>query len=678
MTIVAAAGGGDWNTGSSWVGGVAPTAADDVQVPLAAGNMSIGSGAVCRSADFSTYTGTLSGTGTLTIGDGTAGLSNIALTLVAGMTVTGPPAFSFVSTSATQQTINFASKTTGALTFNATSNGSWIFTGGNTSGGAVTLTKGTLNINGQTVSWNTFSSNNSNTRTLTLGAAQITITGTTANTWDLNGSNFTLTANTADLTFTGAGSQISSNNSTFNSITMNASGTFTLIRPISVTNFTRVGTAVKTDGFSISTSVTSSLTVTGTLTLTGNSKTNRLLVQSSSIGTARTITAATVTVNACDFQDITGAGAGSWDLSGVSNYSGDCGGNTNITFTTPSTETATGTSSFTWSTHGWTSRVPLPQDTVSIPNAFSASQTITADMPRLGGNIVFSCSGSPVFAPSTTISIFGSLNLTGVGSTSSTNTVTLSGRGSYNITSAGVTITQSIVLNAPTGTYTLLDSFTSNRSASGAITITNGTFTDGGFDINLTGTSSTFAMTAGTVNLTGTLSSGATSGSFINITGGTVNASTSTIVLSSTSATTRTFVGGGKTFGTLTYIVPGSTGELDITGSNSFAAINFSDVTNARSLKFTAGTTTTIRNMRGFNVNGTAGKLMIITSITGAAFTMTSPALQSFNYVNPTNMVVDATPKWYAGINSTDGGGNTNLVFTAAPATGSNFAMMGI
>lgn len=53
-------------------------------------------------------------------------------------------------------------------------------------------------------------------------------------------------------------------------------------------------------------------------------------------------------------------------------------------FTTAATQTANGTTSFSWSTAArWTSRVPLPQDNVVINNAFGTSQTVTQDMPRI-------------------------------------------------------------------------------------------------------------------------------------------------------------------------------------------------------------------------------------------------------------------------------------------------------
>ena len=88
----------------------------------------------------------------------------------------------------------------------------------------------------------------------------------------------------------------------------------------------------------------------------------------------------------------------------------------------------------------------------------------------------------------------------------------------------------------------------------------------------------------------------------------------------------------------------------------------------ARALKFTAGTTTTLRS--GFSVFGSPGVLMTIDSITAANHTLTSTQQQSADYLDIAHSVVDVSPKWYAGINSTDQGTNTNWLFTAPPAIG--------
>lgn len=675
-TRVAAAGGGDWNTGSSWVGGVAPTAADDAQIPATAGNMSIGSGAVCRSADFSTYTGTLSGTGTLTIGDATAGLSNIALKLVAGMTVSGPPGFSFISTSATQQTVDFAGKTTGNVTFNATSNGSWLYTGVHNCGATatVTLTKGSLDINGQTCSWGLFNMSNSNVKSFTAGAANITLTGTGNVLIGGNSSNTTFSMLSSTITLTGANVSIGGSYSTvfsFGTVIFSGGGNMLFASGTgantSFINLTVNGTASKTDNLTSDTVIV----ISGIFTLAGNSATNRLLIKSPTPGSSRiwNNTGATNTWSNVDFQDVSISSA--FDASSITGGSGDCGGNSNITFTTPATQTWSGTSGGNWSENAWTSRVPLPQDDVVINAAFSASQTVTADMPRLGKSIDWTgTTGNPTWSfSSVATTIFGSQTLISGMVISGTNTVSLAGRGSFTLTSAGQTVCpHAYTIVAPGGTYTLNDAITCSGGTN--ITLTNGTFDTGNFNVTCSGFLSTNSNTRSMILGTSTITiQGTTASTLVNFgttTGLTFSGASSTVVFSSVSANTRTFAGGGLTWGTLTYTVAGSTGQLNITGANTFGTINFADPTNARSLLFTAGTTTTITS--AFNVQGTVGKLMTVSSLTAATHTLTKAAgTVGCNYLNVSYSIATGGASWYAGANSTDSLNNTGWQFTTAP-----------
>ena len=435
-------------------------------------------------------------------------------------------------------------------------------------------------------------------------------------------------------------------------------------------DLTLINSAVKTAVFNF----TGAHTVSNTLTITGNSSINRILVSSNTVGTSRTLTAATVSVSNTDFQDITGAGAGSWDFSARTDI-GNCQGNTGITFPASISQTWSGTSSGNWSTNSWTTRVPLPQDDVSLGVAFSASQTVTADMPRLGRSIDWTgATGSGLtWANSVSQSIYGSLTLISGLTISGTNTLTLSGRGNFTITSAGIQFTQPITLTAFGGTYSLSDALTmATSSTNGNLSLTNGTFTTNNFTVTCSNFATSSSGILKTIN-TGTSIFNFTqtiAGSVWSVFSGlTLNDSGAKYIITTASASTRTFAGNGLSYGTLTYTVAGSTGELDITGANSFAQINFSDSSNARSLKFTKATTTTIRNGDGFNVRGTSGKKMTLDTVDGAGvFTLTSPSRQaSMDYITPTRSTVDASPAWYAGVNSNDGGTTTNWIFTNAP-----------
>lgn len=530
-------------------------------------------------------------------------------------------------------------------------------------GGAFT---GTLNYGtGRSLTYQTFNFSGTGTRSLTLGNSTITITG--SNGWNIQ--------TTTNLTFSGASSTITFTGSFMGTLqfgsltygTLNFTGAGDVIPAnINCTTFNRTGTAVKTCSITFS----GANTITGTLTLAGNSSVNRLLVASTIVGTARTITAATVVCSNSDFQDITGAGAGSWDFSAQTDI-GDCGGNSGITFPASVAQTWSGTSGGNWSTNAWTTRVPLPQDDVSLGVAFSASQTVTADMPRLGRSISWTgATGSPTFTNgSTAVAIYGNVVLISGMTVAGSGVITLAGRSAYSITSSGKTFTQPITLDAPSGSISLNDALVTT----GRITPTNGGFTTNNFSVTcdrwaaFSGTS--FSLTGGTSTFTITSTGGVTVFQNSQSLNPVFSMASTTIVLTGVGSGTKTFSDStGHTFGTLTYTVAGSTGGLDIIGSNSFAQINFSDASNARTLRFTAGTTTTIRNGNGFNVIGTSGKLMTLDTITGTGtFTLTSTLDQRCQYLSVKNSTVDSAPKWYAGTTSTNVSGNTNWLFTAAP-----------
>lgn len=351
-TLYLKAAGGNWTAAGTWsnvnaAGGDSsgpPTAADNCIAELASGNVTIDSGAVCRSFDTTSGTGSYGGTithtaaVTLTIGDATAGVGNVAIKLNSGITYTlgsaSTSAISFVSTSGTQQTITSAGKSFGNFTINGTGS-SYLLSDAMTiaSTALVTLTAGTFDTGGVACAWGSFTTTGSVARTLTLGASTITMNGNVTNNWNVSGSNITLNANTSSIITTtnaGAGSTLFSGGSlTYNIVSFTGSGEVRITGTSTFGTLTRTGTAAKTDSFYLA----SNITVTGTLNLNGNSATNRLLVFSSTLGTAITLTAANVSVTNADFRDITGAGAGSWDLSAITGLSGDCGGNSGITFT---------------------------------------------------------------------------------------------------------------------------------------------------------------------------------------------------------------------------------------------------------------------------------------------------------------------------------------------------------
>jgi hypothetical protein len=348
-TIVAAAGAaGNWSVGSAWVGGIAPTAADDAQIGATTTSLTIDATAVCRSADFTGFTGTLTAgsTAVLAIGDATAGASNIALKMPSGFTFAPNVTANifFVSTSATLQTIscdsgysmcNMTLNNTGkyAITSNLTINTS----------DTLTFSKGELHTDGTTDnaglthSWGIFNANNSNTKVINYGNSTINFTAN--NPYTISPTGTTLTCGTSTLNFNATGgSTITLAALTYNNIKFEmgtavtqTSGAFTCA------NMTINGGANKTGSFGLG---TTAKTITGTLTINANSAINRILVAANAFGagTTSTVTAANVVItNIVDFMDVIGAGAATWTVAGTGATAlGDCGGNSGITFSSSS------------------------------------------------------------------------------------------------------------------------------------------------------------------------------------------------------------------------------------------------------------------------------------------------------------------------------------------------------
>ena len=665
------------------MGGVAPTSADDAQLTVASGNVTIDAGAVARSLDCTGYIGTLTHTAgvTLILGDATAGAGNVALKLVAGMTYTlgnvVSSALRFASTSVTQQTVDPGGKTFGSVD-QLGGGSSYLLSGALTLGATATFTlqAGTFNTGNFAMSLGLFAITTATAKTLTLGSSAIAITGSAFTAVNYSGSNATFTANTAVMTLSGsqAGGSFTSANWNGLSLVFTASNTggARLNGGPTMNNVTVTGPAQKTGDFQMD----SSTTITGTFTANGNSTVNRIIMHSSTTGTNRTVTVTTAfSFTNVDFADITAAGAaGTWTGTSM----GNALGNSNITFDAPATQTHTASAGGNWSdATKWTSRVPLPQDNVIVD--VGTTGTLTADMPRLGADITFTGFAGTFGVTSVDTTMYGSLTL-GSGmavTTSGTFAVTFAARSAKTLTSSGVTLTPRLIFTAPSGTYTLVGNLVQTHATQGT-TLTAGTLDAATNNVNVSvpfySTSASTTTNMGTGVWTVSFAS-ATPWNFSS--SATVNASTSTIVIGGASASGRTFAGGGKTYGTLTYTVAGSTGSLTITGANTFNTINFSDATNARSLLFTAATTTTITN---WNVNGTSGKLMTVDSATAATHTLTKPSgTVSSDYLNVAHSTATGGAAWYAGANSTNGGSNTGWNFAAPPTlTAGSRTLLGV
>lgn len=602
-----------WATTSGGGGGAsAPTNADDVffDGSSGSGTVTVATGNTCRSADFTGFTGTLAINTTLNIGGSTAPTTS-HLVLGSGMTLTGTGAILFQSTAASLKTVVSNGKTVPG-SFTIASGALVQLADALVVTNIITLSQGTFDTNSQSVSASSFSSSNSSTRTLTTGNSSITLTSN-GSAWSCSTTtNFTVTANTATVTISGTGASFLGGGKDWNGLSLifTGSGATSLVTAGTtgvLKHLTRTGTSGKFDELVIS----ASFTCTGTITINGNSVVNRVLLRSSVVGSSRTITAAVVSMSNVDIQDVTGAGAGSWNLSAITGLSGDCGGNSGITFTSPATQTHTASAGGSWSdATKWTSRVPLPQDDVIVDG--TTTGTLTSDMPRLGKSLTFT-GFAGTLTQSTASTFYGSLILgSGMTVTSSGLNFVARGRTSHSITSNGVSLPGSgaaFIVAGPGGTYTHTDSALWGTT----ISVDAGTWDTDSQQIRVWAVSTSGSLTRQIVLGTSTVLLRSTSGNIWSVGGVTLSAESSTITVDVASASARTFAGAGNIYGSLVYTIAASAGVLTISGNNNFGTMS---VGGGRTLRLTAGSTQNVETC-DFQT-GSGNVLTIDTSAAGS------------------------------------------------------------
>ncbi len=337
--------GGNWNTNGTWVEGTKPTASDDVVATATSGNLTIDAASVCRSIDLTGYVGTLTHNAfTLSIGTSTAGANNNALIFPAsGWTYTlfnaSTSAIAFVSTSATQQTINQGGKTFGNVTFNG-ANGSWVIAGAWASA-AFTLVAGSFSNPSFSLSATTVGISGSTTRSLSMGTGTWTLTGN-GTVWNApTTTNLTFNAGTSTISLASAASQtFIGGGLTYSGITFAATGTKTIQGSNTFSDFARTlsaaaATLTFTDG--------TTQTVSNSLTLTGAAG-QLLTLQGSSTAGWTLAVPATQSVSYVNISRCTATGNAL--LAGVGSVDG--GNNVNVTFipsnsVAPSTAPSSGT-----------------------------------------------------------------------------------------------------------------------------------------------------------------------------------------------------------------------------------------------------------------------------------------------------------------------------------------------
>jgi filamentous hemagglutinin len=242
------------------------------------------------------------------------------------------------------------------------------------------------------------------------------------------------------------------------------------------------------------------------------------------------------------------------------------------------------------------------------------------------------------------------------------------------INTGGLTHSFPWTFNGAGGTFNLSSAVTIGSTST--LTLTNGTLKLNGY----TFISGAFATGIGTKNLTfdaGTLSIVFIGNVFNNAnpTGFTTTAGTGVGTIRLTGSSAKTFTGGGSIYNCT--LDQGGLGALTIADSNTFDDItNSYKATNATTLTFTSGTTTTVNN---FTASGEVGRLLTINSSTpGSAATLSkSTGSVSVSYCSIFNSAATGGATWEAlttngNINS---GGNSGWIFGVVLSTGNMLLM---
>jgi hypothetical protein len=701
MAVTANTGSNNWNTNAAWVGGVQPTAADDVIIPASAivtiptATTALGRSCTVQASGTVVFA---TATSVLTLGDGTAGAGNVALSVsaTATITLTGVGTINFISTSATQQTIDSGGKTLPNITFSGVGSSYKLLTNGLTLGATTTLTlnNGTFDTNGLTCSWGIFSSNVATARTLTLGNSAITISGTTGTVFNFsNTTNLTFNSNTSTISFTSSATitiQLGAGQ-TYNNVVL--PGTAVTIGGATVTfNNLTCAPAAGASAFFV---IGGNWTINGTLTLTctdsGATGGRGWLTNAANPSpvNARTITAAAVSLSNFDFSDIIAAG-GVIPWSGTN--LGDGQGNSNITFPSSRTLYWVGTPGSWTALNRWSlssggvtggNHIPMAHDDAMIDanSALGAGGTLSVN--RVMGRNIDMSNASNTFTWNNGLSpaaLFGNLMLKAGSTVSGAGQFGFNGRGTQTLKTNGVAFATSanpsFRVTAFGGSYTLQDDLT--VTAATGFQVDGGTFDAAGFNVTTPIFNSSATGIRSVIMGTGTWTLNGTGAVFncATITGLTFSGASATVLVTDTSASTKTI----EHRQTVNKI-----GTLTVTGSGSGAVLfgpsGYYGVLNLGAPKtYSLSISGTGLKVDTLNAVGTAGNIItIISQSPGTQTSITkSSGVVSADYLSLTDSNATGGASWYAGANSTSVSNNTGWIFTTPPSGTPNMLLMGI
>ena len=484
-----------------------------------------------------------------------AGSMTVAAT---GITRTYTGGITFSATT-TGKTLTIGQSLGGLITFNG-AGGGWTLGSALSSTSSITITAGTFDTSAASnyaLTCSQLLCASASTCALNLNASTVTITSFSASTF--TGTGFTLNAGTSQINFTSTASpSLTSSGRTFYNVAFTGAGSSSITATISGANTFNNLSFTSPSISTVQTAIFSAnQTVNGALSASGVTQIRRVFLRSDTLGTTRTLTLANpTTLSNVDIRDITAA----TNAITATSSGGDCGGNTNITFSTPKTVYWNLAGVQNWSATAWATssggipaaaNFPLAQDTAIFNNAgaagtvnggsFAAWNIGTVDMSARTSAMTLSFSTSPT-------GVYGSWkNGTGLTVTGSV-TLTFSGRGNtQEILGNGVTISHLITVQNIGGTVRLADAVTIPSTATfnlagGTLDLQSYTLTVGLFNSSNSNTR-TIAFGTGNITVNG---SNATLWTTATVTGLTVTG-TPVVNVSNNSAGTATISSGSPT-----------------------------------------------------------------------------------------------------------------------------------
>jgi len=578
-----------------------------------------------------------------------------------GTSITGGSNITFAGRNT--QTITSAGKTFGSsITIDSFGGTVQLADALNIGGNFITVTNGTFTTNGYAVTASALSSTNSNVRAITLGASTVTC-ASSGNFVDFTTStNLIFNAGTSNITNSNALGGLAGGGQTFYNVSFVALANGFTAAITGANTFNNLEFYGPSSAGLSGRSFSANQTINGTLSFVGTSAVRRVFLTSSTLGTARTLTANAISGADCDFRDITiaGAAAGSSPT-----RAGDCGGNTGITFPSPKTVYWNLAGTQDWSATGWCpssggtpdiNQFPLAQDTAVIDDAGAATQI---NMQGFNvGSLNFSGRTSAVtFAVNTGFTVYGNITLGSGVTISGLSGWGLSGRGTTTITSAGKTFPASFTIDCISGTVQLADALIVFN-----LNLNSGTFNAVTYNVTINGTCSTtgggasanLRMGSGTWTLAGTGTVWSMGTLF------TLYCETANIILSNNTTTARTFNGGSKVYNKLTI-----GGATSISTTTISSGSTFSELASTKTVAHTIDLSATNHTFGAWTVTGTAGNVV---TISGSPITISivGSRVSGVDYLALGSATVSTTSpgEFYAGANST---GGTGFILTAAP-----------